>query len=361
MRNFKTISTDMKKIILSVLAVATLASCAKDEVITAPQGDAIAFDNAFVDNSVRAAVDPSKNTDNLESFVVYGTTKGNEAGAAEVNIFPGVTVTRGTVNGGVGTKGWMYGGDYVQYWITGNTYEFAAVVNGNVTCSNDLAKMPVSIAYTADGATDLLYAIATATGQASRNEAVAFTFNHLLSKVKFTVKNTISTNTDAMAYTYAVTDVKITNAWASGTYTIGNATPWVGANNTYTTEFGDVKTDVKDVNDGLVEYTIDGAKVYAVAGTKSAESANERLLIPNTTSLNVTCSIDLLLNGNVVDHIDYDKNVTLNLAAGKAYNFVISLGNPGDKIEFTVTKVDDWDYNVNNDTTVDEKDNVEVK
>ena len=62
----------MKKLLISMLAVATLASCAKEETLSFDKGEAIQFGNAFVDNSTRAAVDPSYNTTTkpLTSFKV---------------------------------------------------------------------------------------------------------------------------------------------------------------------------------------------------------------------------------------------------------------------------------------------------
>jgi hypothetical protein len=64
----------MKKIIFSVLAVAALASCMKEQTIATMQPGAIAFDGAFVDNATRAnaAADPSTTTATLESFNVWG-------------------------------------------------------------------------------------------------------------------------------------------------------------------------------------------------------------------------------------------------------------------------------------------------
>ena len=79
----------MKKIILATLAAAALVACAKEDVVVAPKGEAIAFNNAFIDNSVRS-IDPSITKDGnnaLAGFVVYGTTLGDHDGAQTVNIF----------------------------------------------------------------------------------------------------------------------------------------------------------------------------------------------------------------------------------------------------------------------------------
>jgi uncharacterized protein YcfL len=55
----------MKKILISMLAVAALVSCSKEESILVDQGEAIAFGNAFVDNSTRAD-DPSSSANDIE-------------------------------------------------------------------------------------------------------------------------------------------------------------------------------------------------------------------------------------------------------------------------------------------------------
>ena len=325
----------MKKIIIATLAAAALVACAKEEVVVAPKGEAIAFNNAFIDNSIRS-VDPSINNSTLEKFVVYGTTTAKaEDGGATVNIYPGVEVKKSAATENyIGTQGWIYMGEYVQYWIKDNAYNFAAVVNGTV--EDDDNGMPETILYTADGKTDLLYADYTTTGLASNNPAVAFTFSHLLSKAKVTVKNTITTNSDKQAYTYRVTDVKITNAYAKAEYDVATAA-WGEWNDSFETAFGNVDTAVSSE---ALETT------GAIKGNATAESHDERLIIPGTyAALNIVAKIELLLNNEIVDVINYNKNVAnITLAKGTAYNFLISLGNPGEPIQFTVTAVNGW-YN----------------
>ena len=62
----------MKKIFVAIMAMAAFAACSTNEVISASQGDAIEFSNAFVGNSVRS-IDPSITTNTLDNFLVYGT------------------------------------------------------------------------------------------------------------------------------------------------------------------------------------------------------------------------------------------------------------------------------------------------
>ena len=45
----------MKKIFVCLLAVAALASCQKNEIISTVGGPAISFENAFVENATKEA------------------------------------------------------------------------------------------------------------------------------------------------------------------------------------------------------------------------------------------------------------------------------------------------------------------
>ena len=327
----------MKKIILATLAAASLVACAKEEIVVAPKGEAIAFDNAFVDNTTKA-IDPSVTTDNLGGFLVYGTTKGDhDVAAATINLFRGVKVE------GSKTTAWNYASEYTQYWIAGNTYNFAAVVNSNnhetlapalVDCDGN--GMPVSLTYTADGTTDLLYArSAQYTGLASGNPKVVFTFDHLLSKVKFSFKNNTPSSAAAANYTYRVSNIVMTGTPAEATCTLGVDT---NGNNTYawsTTTTG-ATTNYGNIVDTDAE--TDAVKMGPVT---TKYSKFENLVIPGTYNVNITCQIELLIGDKVADIINYDKTTEVTLQQGVAYNFVLA-GQLGEAIEFTVTKVNEW-------------------
>ena len=340
----------MKKVIFALAAVVALAACSNEETIVRQDREAIGFKGAFVENTVRS-IDPSITTGTLESFKVYGTTQGNEKNANDeviapvVNIYNGVDVVKGAENG-IG-NGWKYASQYVQYWINGNTYNFAAVVNGTVK-TDEATGMPETISYTAnaDDNTDILYAaneFGTYTKQEGTNPEVGFTFNHLLSKVKFTVNNTMTTNTEENIYQYTVENVKIVGAYAKGEYTV-----LTGLWNAYESDnevvFGNVS------NATLAADSHGAVKIGAVGATASATSDVERILIPGTFDAIITATITTWLNDQKVDVTDYMKNVELTLAKGNAYNLVLNLGNPGDEILFTCTEVNGWDETNSNQT-----------
>lgn len=329
----------MKKLFISMLAVAALASCSQEDVIVADKGDLIGF-NSFVENSTRAAAatDPSYSTSGVEGdgvaltkFNVYGAVNG-------VNIFNGNEVTKGTAGYG---SAWTCGAK--QYWINGADYEFVAVVDGNKTVTigettteitkttTNGAGIPTAITYNSDGATDLLCAREERKKDDDGNtdmSLVQFNFSHLLSKVKFSVKNT----TDAAATNYRIvlTSAKITGALASNTYNVGETSAWAT-----------VKT-----TDNTKDFTLENLTVNSAA---TQYHSKELLLLPGV-------NVNVIVTANVQATDDGGKNwktvSTMNrtfenvlgegtLVANNAYHFAVSLGI-GTEIQFTATTLPDW-------------------
>ena len=310
----------MKKIFFALCAVAALASCSNNEIVNLDQ-EAIAFDNAFVDNGTRAADNFTIETNELFDFKVWATTqRPDQNGVAQpiVPILKEVIVCRPDL-----VSSWVYPTANTQYWIPGNTYQFVAVKNGTVNESL-VNGLPATISYNATTQADVLYAADTRVGmEAGANAPVAFTFDHLLSKAYFTVKVGAFENTN---YTYKVKDVQINNAVKEATYTVGGT--WAGTSN-YTAQaplaFGHVAA----------------ADKLAASSTNTSDFA--RLLVPATyTDLNVTCTIETLYGDAVIDVQNYNTNIPQEFVKGYVYNFILTLGAPGDAIEFTVTRVNEW-------------------
>ena len=83
----------MKKVLLSVFAVAALASCFQNEdIVSTSDSNAIKFDS-YVGNTTKA-IDPTLTKATLESFQVWGTTQGDHADAAIVPIFTDLKVKK---------------------------------------------------------------------------------------------------------------------------------------------------------------------------------------------------------------------------------------------------------------------------
>ena len=331
----------MKKFFLSVLCVAAVVSCAKDEVITADK-EAITFENAFVDNATKAAYDGSHNNSNFSEFQVYATITGTGDGEGTANIFNGEKVVKGN-SLGQGAN-WSYATAHTQYWIPGNNYHFRAIADGNVPDVTEVVTNSDGMAtkiklLDASAQKDILTAEHSVTNytkpQSGTPAAVAFTFAHVLSKAKFTVKNTVETNN---GYSYKVTNIALNDLAKNGVYTITNGATgtWAAAATpaTYNLSFGDVTEVGKAVESDAV--------VADIKYNKSAESNFDRLLIPGAQTLNISFSYGLYKGGVLIDAQDKTLTANVTLDAAKAYNFVISLGNPGDPIQFDVHTVTDW-------------------
>ena len=306
----------MKKILFALCAVATLASCSNEEIVNFDK-EAIAFDGAFVDNGTRANDDFTIETHELFDFNVWATTK-RPSSTEIVPILNEVVVCRPDLN-----SDWVYPTANTQYWIPDNTYQFVAAKNyKNVELANGV---PSKFTYDVSSQRDFLYATDTRVGLASNNAAVAFTFDHLLSKAYFTVKTNDMTGANTN-YTYRITNLCINNVVKEATYTVGATTPWVGTeNSTYNVEFG----------------TVNWANKLAAKGVYTSDYA--RLLVPASyTALNITCTIETLYGDSVIDVKDYTKSIAQSFVSGYVYKFVLALGDPGEPIKFTVTPVKDW-------------------
>lgn len=329
----------MKKIFLiGLTAAAMMASCSNDETVEMAQQKAISFSNAFVNNGTRSIVDPSFTTENLTDFAVYGFTQNGQ-------IFNGDKVSKG----GSASTGWSYAN--LQYWVPGNTYTFGAIAPHSVAANvsgvalpENATKVEMKVAFTNTDAdqVDLLHAapaqIAGTGVTATYTTPVSMTFNHQLSKVKFSFQNYVG-----VGYNVKVSNVKITDAYKEGTLTVAAAkNTWGGqTDKTLELNFGNV------VADGA---TADEAAVIANAAT--LESYNEKLMIPMGSSAIYTVTFTAeLYKGNVLlgtyNHRVEIKNVEFKL--GYCYDFKASLTHKNitaedelNPIEFAVTKVEDW-------------------
>ena len=313
----------MKKILFVALAAVGLAACVQnEELAVSHDGKAISFDNVYVENATKAAIDGSYTAakGNLDHFNVWATIGNN---GESTNIFENLAVTK---NG----SAWTYDAALTQYWIPGNHYEFVGVVDGNVTVTADACKMPVSIATNLSEQKDVLYATASRTyNNGDVVTPVHLQFEHLLAKAKFTVKNGIST--EMSGYDYVVENITITNADNAAVYTIADG-EWA-ATSTYEADFGVVTKSAK----------AEGAEADRLGFGVSAESNWEHLVLPQANKeLNIVVDYKLYKDAVCVGNYTGTEMVAVvDLVAGKAYNFILVLGNPGAPITFTAD-VTDW-------------------
>lgn len=314
----------MKKILITLAALAALVACNKAEVIEANR-QAIAFGGAFIDNATKGAIDQSySGTKELRSFKVYGTVTGN---GNTVVLYNGNEVV-----GKVGDAVWGCTGDE-QYWAPNCSYKFYAITDATSVLPAD--GMPTTITYnentTANG--DLLFATVddTTNGEAapSKGNPVKFTFTHLLSKARFSFTKTAYNNS---RYTFSVKNIKFTDAYKQGTYTISSGS-WGSQGTKGELTFGNLEGNLTSSN-----------------ATTGLESNLERQFVPATYSasnpLTISFDVVMMLDGKELSTVNHTKTFpaegSYTFEKNKAYDFGVVLGD-NNKITFTVKELQGWD------------------
>ena len=310
----------MKKLFVSVLAIAGLVACNNEQTLVQQGPAPMEFGGAFVENALttRAAEDPSYKTATLEAFDVW----------AWMDDENGMVLTDENVEL-VGGK-WGYAS--TQYWSPNHTYFFDAVAPmDSANWTYDLAAEKNTIAFkNVDGTEDLLYATAKVEtfGKElnSDYDAVKLSFKHLLSKTKFTFKNGFPVENVSIV----VKNVEMTS-YESATY------------NTVDKTWGDVSGDIV-LAYGDVKETFSG---------KKTEATYERLTIPADASkvYNVSYDVYVYQGSNLAYSVEgKTAQVTdVEFQQGKAYNFVATITPENiiegglKPIEFEV-EVIDWVY-----------------
>lgn len=317
----------MKKLFIAILAVAGLAACSQDMTLETPKGAAIAFDNAFVNNSTRAT-DITKAT--LNDFGVYGSVEKE----VDSEIQQGLIFT----NQRVYKSGDAFIYSPAQYWIADAQYDFVAIApytNAKwAYTTTDAKKGTLSFNNAeAQGEQDLLFAYTkpkkTDATITATPDKVGFTFSHILSKVAFTFKNIFTDGNISLK----VYDVKIKNTAASGSVAVANGV--VGAwesSDTYIRTFGPA--------------TADTVAEIANNGTLTTEHF---YLIPVQREYNVSFKVDIYQAGVKLDTYTHNITTTINLEKGKSYSLSANLApnnvNPNSQlypIEFQVDAVTGW-------------------
>jgi hypothetical protein len=349
----------MKKLFVAVLAVAALASCAQEDVIL-NNDKAITFGDAYVQNSTKAIYEGSEEVD---AFQVWGTV--TPVGGSALPLYEGANVTRPAgLTGYDPETAWTC--DVQRFWTPNCEYAFYAVVdssveagddgkiapNANVTAQNGV---PTSIAYTADGQNDLLYAATTKNvgADASNPGFVVFAMQHLLSKVSFKFTNT-NTNAD---YTYQVTKVVVSGAWRDGAYTFANTAKANANDGTWARTGGETMADLSFLN-GNTALTLANATVSGDNVTASTTVAPKSfVIIPGTPALSIAITVETLLNDTTIYSKDYTLKVNQTGGTDKTfeknihYNLVVALEG-GKPIDFTIGSVGDFSTPAGNDVTI---------
>ena len=319
----------MKKLLVSVLALAGLAAC-NNELVVSEQNNsqAITFDGVFVENATRS-VDPSTTTGSLSEFYVWAIID-NATGT----VFDDEKVSK---------SGSAWGYNETQYWAPGHKYYFSAIAgdrtNGQIALElatergMDTNGLGTATFTNENGTNDFLYAeyeYTTPQAVTAAPEAVKFTFDHLLSKVKFTFKNGFDNENN----TIVVTNVQMTAPKKASIDLTQNTYAWTG----------------HDDNDKVTLMMGDAASGARIAMGDFAASDNERLTIPAGAGMEYIITFDVKSYMGDVVATTATKSIVLTgyeFEAGRAYNFVATIDasnvaqNPLFDVEFDV-EVDEW-------------------
>lgn len=307
---------------VGIAAAAMLASCSNDETVEMSQSKAIKFES-FVNMSTRGiANDITK--ENITNFSVYGFMT-NVSG----QIFTNEAVT------GSGNN-WNYAN--TQYWTADKDYWFSAIApttNAQWTYDvNNTTEGGIITFENKDGKQDLLYAYS---GKIHCDNPVAqskvgFTFNHLLSRVKFNFTNSMGNNNTKLI----VKNVTITDANGKATCDVSKDEK--------------VWTLTEDNTKGnLVFDAVPNAETKI--GNNKSIATDHKYMIPQNQAYKLTFTVEMYQGevlANTYTHTDIVVPQT-DMLAGNSYVFNAELKpeniDPEGKlypIEFTVTDIPVW-------------------
>lgn len=345
----------MKKSILFGAGTLLLlaASCSNDEVVMRPESQAIGFKTTVDKSQSRAETagnvddDNSVTTSNLKHFHVWGYKLAKEGSAAAL-IFNNQSVTGGS-------GGWSY--EPIQYWGANQTYSFVALSSNMTACSSTFTpgEAPTADAdkgfgkvsfnnQAAEGMEDVICATQGRVTDGTLSEEtvknVLFSFKHILTRMKFTFINGMST-----AYQIQVSNLTVNGVKVSGDY--------------------DVVTSSWQANDGAFNLTfkskeqIEGSYLNATTGRiefEQSKSISPHYILPGEQTLTVTFDVRVFNGDSQTSTTVYTHtakplqlpNSATEYLAGHSYNFQATITpkniNPDEAlkpIRFTAS-VEDW-------------------
>lgn len=297
------------------MTVLGLAACVQEEIVKAPHSEAIAFSGAFVDTETRAA---SFTEETLSGFNVWGFMNNPAA-----PVFDGTEVEKGT-------EGWSYEGDD-RYWIPGQKYYFAALapmsrenIEVELTTGVDAVKALKTVTFTnKTGNEDLIYSERETIAVESGNQSVSFTFQHLLSKVKFTFANHMRND----YINVKVSNIKMTAPQVATMDLTAQDKKWNTPASSSVFNFGSIEVKARD-----------------------SKETEDLFIIPASSSYSYVITFDIELVMDSVQEVLYKATKSavvsgVDLEVGAAYNFSTAI-NPDilnlETVEFTVNDVKDW-------------------
>ena len=338
---------------LAAMAVAvSMASCSLDEVMEQPAQQAIGF-SSFVGKPTKSATEIIKpdvtgttGQTPLTDFWVFGRYGAKDGSSYDNVVFTNekVTVTSSSfTNVGPATAA------NNKYWVANKDYMFAAYSDGNKQITDDVSFDDgghITITNYEVGDNDLILAtpdkVSTQTTISTQPNAVALTFNHLLSQVAFEFKNGFTNG-----YKVKITDLKF-SANSKATYSY------------QTSDYG-WSTPEQGTNDEE-SYTINEDNAF---DNSTAQTSAYNFIIPQSNE-NITASFKVIVYDTdgmtQIAEKTYNNDNAVPLAtgstttpsgnntwiAGYKYKYTATIdGNVLDDvmfpIQFTVSSVEGWE------------------
>lgn len=307
---------------MGIAAAAMLVSCSNDETVEIPQSKAIKFEN-FVNTSTRGIADDITK-DNITNFSVYGFM---------TNVSGQIFTNEAVIGGG---SDWNY--TNTQYWASDKDYWFSAIApttGAQWTYDvNNTTEGGIITFENKDGKQDLLYAYSGKIhcNDPSLQDKVGFTFNHLLSRVKFNFTNNMGNNNTKLV----VKDVTITDANGKATCDVSKSEK--------------VWTLTEDNTTGNLVFDAVPDEETKIENNKSI-ATDHKYMIPQNQAYKLTFTVEMYQGevlANTYTHTDIVVPQT-NMVAGNSYVFNATLNSenidPEGKlypIEFTVTDIPEW-------------------
>lgn len=327
----------MKKTVL-MLAVAgmTMAACTNSEVLdsaTEAQTGKITF-NTHVNKPTTKA---NLSTETLDKFWVSGYYTHTAAGSSNIQVFNKAQVSKEGDN-------WKMTDE--RYWLKDAKYHFFAYSDGGSSYDNANFNLAdgklVVVDYEVNPQShdkDLIFAATEEiTGKESGNEKVALTFRHLLTKIQFTFKNRFTGD-----YKINISDLKIEGIRSKASYNQAAAPgQWTFGDNTRVVATLPIEGDAINGNGSAEE-----DKIVTTGFKYVLPRAYEQADVKISFKFDVyPKSNDGSWSSTPIYGNTLYTSLKPNWSVGSQYNYNVELAGGAatglEKIEFTVTKVDEW-------------------
>ena len=338
-----------KSLFMLGVAVAALTSCTQSEVLDIAEGNAIKFGNAFVGKPTRGVTAPELTTANIDKMYVFANN------GAEV--FNNKEVYKIT-----GTNEWGY--DNLVKWEDSKTYQFVAYAgkkfegaDGTVTANSGNKSLKFeNITVNGTKQFDLLYSQNVERNSANNKSKIDFTFEHLLSMVKFTLKSGFGATT-----TVEVTNFKFYGLKTTETYDASASSPaWTATSTANTSDDTDFIYAGPETAQYKAEGSIDVVNSWVIIPQQNVGSGTVEMV-----SFNVTVKDGE--NTIVDDKTIKAKIPSITWTKGNRYNYIFTITPEVVEIEdqyitFNAPTVNAWtDNNLNVDQDTSSTEGVELQ